>query len=219
MLRMIASGLALSVALTGAAAAENFEVKMLNRGDAGRMIFEPGFLRIAVGDTVKFIAEDRSHNAESIPEMIPEGAAVFAGRRRARRLPPRLGIPNRTRASVRIPRRPSRHRHRRRWTACAGVAGPHDYRPGRPRRRGNRIPNRTERLQHLHSHSANHRGRSTLARIARSSRPNQELRAHAPCRRWRYGQDLDRLGSSLLMKTTRETCDPFTDSDVPGYFG
>ena len=80
MLRMIASGLALSVALTGAAAAENFEVKMLNRGDAGRMIFEPGFLRIAVGDTVKFIAEDRSHNAEPIPEMIPEGAAVFAGR-------------------------------------------------------------------------------------------------------------------------------------------
>ena len=80
MFRMIASGLALSLALTGAAAAENFEVKMLNRGDAGRMIFEPAFLRIAIGDTVKFIAEDRGHNAESIAEMMPEGAEVFEGR-------------------------------------------------------------------------------------------------------------------------------------------
>ncbi|MFT4743157.1 MAG: pseudoazurin [Yoonia sp.] len=80
MFRMIASGLALSVALTGAAAAEDFEVKMLNRGDAGRMIFEPAFLRIAVGDTVKFIAEDRGHNAESIADMMPEGAAGFEGR-------------------------------------------------------------------------------------------------------------------------------------------
>tara|TARA_R110002051_G_scaffold68059_2_gene122738 strand:- start:3150 stop:3572 length:423 start_codon:yes stop_codon:yes gene_type:complete len=77
---MIASSLALSVALTGAAAAEIFEVQQLNRGDAGMMVFEPGFLRIAVGDTVNFIATDRSHNAESIPEMMPEGAAEFSGK-------------------------------------------------------------------------------------------------------------------------------------------
>lgn len=80
MFRMIASGLALSVALSGAAFAEDFEVKMLNRGDAGTMIFEPAFLQIALGDTVKFIAEDRGHNAESIPEMMPEGAAEFEGK-------------------------------------------------------------------------------------------------------------------------------------------
>ena len=80
MFRMIASGLALSVALTGAAAAENFEVKMLNRGEAGRMIFEPDFLRVGIEDTVTFIAEDRGHNAESIPGMMPEGAAGFEGR-------------------------------------------------------------------------------------------------------------------------------------------
>lgn len=80
MFRMIASSLALSVALTGAAAAEIFEVQQLNRGDAGMMVFEPGFLRIAVGDTVNFIATDRSHNAESIPEMMPEGAAEFSGK-------------------------------------------------------------------------------------------------------------------------------------------
>ena len=80
MFRMISSSLALSVAFSGAAIAEDFEVKMLNRGDAGTMIFEPSFLRIAAGDTVKFIAEDRGHNAESIPEMMPEGGTEFEGK-------------------------------------------------------------------------------------------------------------------------------------------
>lgn len=80
MFRMIASGLSLSVALTGAAVAEDFEVKMLNRGEAGTMIFQPAFLQIATGDTVKFIAEDRGHNAESIAEMMPEGAEAFEGK-------------------------------------------------------------------------------------------------------------------------------------------
>ena len=86
MFRMIASGLALSVALTGAAAAEVFEVQQLNRGEAGTMVLEPGFLRIAVGDTVNFIATDRSHNAESIPELMPEGAVAFSGKMNSRQL-------------------------------------------------------------------------------------------------------------------------------------
>ncbi|MEN8840664.1 MAG: pseudoazurin [Octadecabacter sp.] len=80
MLRTIASTLALSIALTGSVSAENFDVQMLNRGDAGNMIFEPAFLRIAAGDTVTFLATDRGHNAESIPEMSPEGAEGFEGR-------------------------------------------------------------------------------------------------------------------------------------------
>jgi pseudoazurin len=80
MFRTLVSSLALSIALTGAAAAEDFEVKMFNRGDAGTMVFEPAFLRIAAGDTVTFIAEDRGHNAESIPEMLPEGAEEFSGK-------------------------------------------------------------------------------------------------------------------------------------------
>ena len=80
MFRMIASSLAVSLALTGVAAAEDFEVKMLNRGDGGTMIFEPAFLQIATGDTVTFVAEDRGHNAESIDGMIPEGATAFEGR-------------------------------------------------------------------------------------------------------------------------------------------
>tara|TARA_R110002072_G_scaffold41779_20_gene116910 strand:- start:1562 stop:1993 length:432 start_codon:yes stop_codon:yes gene_type:complete len=80
MFRTLIASTALIIALGGAAAAETFEVKMLNKGDAGRMIFEPASLRIATGDTVKFVAADKTHNAESIDGMIPEGAASFAGK-------------------------------------------------------------------------------------------------------------------------------------------
>ena len=80
MFRMIASSLAISVALTGAAVAEDFEVQMLNSGDAGPMVFEPAFLQVAPGDTVTFIATDRGHNAETIDGMMPEGAEGFEGR-------------------------------------------------------------------------------------------------------------------------------------------
>jgi pseudoazurin len=66
--------------MSGAAWAENFEVQMLNRGEAGNMIFEPAFVRLAPGDTVTFIPTDRGHNAESIPAMTPEGGTEFAGR-------------------------------------------------------------------------------------------------------------------------------------------
>lgn len=80
MFRTLAATIALSVAFSGAAAAEDFEVQMLNRGDAGNMIFEPAFLRVAAGDTVTFVPTDRGHNAESISEMTPEGAEGFEGR-------------------------------------------------------------------------------------------------------------------------------------------
>jgi pseudoazurin len=66
--------------MSGAAWAENFEVQMLNRGEAGNMIFAPAFLRLAPGDTVTFIPTDRGHNAESIPTMTPEGGTEFEGR-------------------------------------------------------------------------------------------------------------------------------------------
>jgi pseudoazurin len=80
MFRTLASTLVLTIALTGTAAAEGYEVQMLNRGEAGNMIFEPAFLQLAAGDTVTFIAADRGHNAEAIPEMTPEGAEGFEGR-------------------------------------------------------------------------------------------------------------------------------------------
>lgn len=80
MLKNLIVGLAMSGLLAGAALAETHEVHMLNRGDAGTMVFEPAFLAIAPGDTVHFLAVDRGHNAQSIAEMMPEGAEAFEGR-------------------------------------------------------------------------------------------------------------------------------------------
>jgi pseudoazurin len=62
------------------AAAAEVEVKMLNKGVEGMMVFEPALVKIEPGDTVKFVATDKSHNAESIKGMLPEGAASFVGK-------------------------------------------------------------------------------------------------------------------------------------------
>lgn len=62
------------------AQAETYEVKMLNRGTAGSMVFEPDYLVIKPGDRVKFVATQKSHNAATIDDMIPEGATPFKGK-------------------------------------------------------------------------------------------------------------------------------------------
>jgi pseudoazurin len=80
MFRTLLTSAAVLLAFGAMASAETFEVKMLNKGEGGRMIFEPAALRIAAGDTVKFLATDKGHNAESIKEMMPEGAAEFEGK-------------------------------------------------------------------------------------------------------------------------------------------
>lgn len=80
MFRTLLASAALIAALGGAAVAETFEVQMLNKGESGAMVFEPSGLRIAIGDTVKFVATDRGHNAESVKGMMPEGAEDFAGK-------------------------------------------------------------------------------------------------------------------------------------------
>ena len=57
----------------------SFEVKMLNQGQDGVMVFEPSLLKINVGDTVTFKATDAAHNSASIPGMIPNGASSWNG--------------------------------------------------------------------------------------------------------------------------------------------
>ena len=59
------------------ALAEVHEVKMLNRNDQGSMIYEPQFLRIAPGDSIKFLPTQPGHNAATIEGMLPEGAEPF----------------------------------------------------------------------------------------------------------------------------------------------
>jgi hypothetical protein len=62
-----------------AQAAEEHEVRMLNRGEAGIMVFEPAYLKIAPGDTVHFRAADRGHNAAAIDGMVPPGGESWSG--------------------------------------------------------------------------------------------------------------------------------------------
>jgi pseudoazurin len=69
----------LTLAAMPAGAAEH-EVKMLNKGAEGAMVFEPSLLKIAPGDTVRFLATDKGHNVLSIEGMSPEGAAPFKGK-------------------------------------------------------------------------------------------------------------------------------------------
>jgi len=74
--KMIAASLA-ALLLAPAAFAENFDVKMLNKGTEGAMVFEPAFVKAAAGDTVTFISTDKGHNAEGIKGMLPEGVEEF----------------------------------------------------------------------------------------------------------------------------------------------
>ncbi|PSC02648.1 pseudoazurin [Alsobacter soli] len=67
-------------ALCGAANAAEIEVKMLNKGADGTFVFEPALIKAQPGDTIKFVASDKGHNAESVDGMLPEGATAFIGK-------------------------------------------------------------------------------------------------------------------------------------------
>ncbi len=62
------------------AQAETYDVKMLNNGAEGPNIFEPSYLKIQPGDSVRFLPTQRGHNAASIKEMSPDGYKGFLGK-------------------------------------------------------------------------------------------------------------------------------------------
>jgi pseudoazurin len=68
------------ITMAGGAFATEVEVKMLNKGAEGAMVFEPALVKVAPGDTVKFIATDKGHNAETIKGMLPADAKPFLGK-------------------------------------------------------------------------------------------------------------------------------------------
>lgn len=74
--KLITTSLA-ALLLASVAYAENFDVKMLNKGAEGAMVFEPAFVKAAVGDTITFISTDKGHNAEGIDGMLPDGVEAF----------------------------------------------------------------------------------------------------------------------------------------------
>lgn len=67
-------------AVGGAADAAEFEVRMLNKGEAGPMVFEPAVVQAAPGDTIRFVPTDKSHNVEAIKGMLPDGVDPFKSR-------------------------------------------------------------------------------------------------------------------------------------------
>ena len=74
-------GVVSAVLLSISAQAAEFEVKMLNKGADGQvMMFEPAFLRVQPGDTVRCVPTDKGHDAETIPGMLPDGAQPFKGK-------------------------------------------------------------------------------------------------------------------------------------------
>lgn len=79
-LKTLVGAAMVSMAAGSLAMAADFEVHMLNKGADGVMVFEPGSIKVAKGDSVTFIPTDKSHNAETIDGLIPDGAAPFKGK-------------------------------------------------------------------------------------------------------------------------------------------
>lgn len=67
------------IAIAAPVAAKDITVQMKNMGKDGMMVFEPAFVKASVGDTVHFVPTDKSHNAETIVGMVPEGVPDTTG--------------------------------------------------------------------------------------------------------------------------------------------
>jgi len=76
-MKKVLFAVAMSITSSALFAAEHL-VKMANTGVDGSMVFEPGFLRVAKGDTVKFIKVDPAHNSAAI--VVPAGATAWKGK-------------------------------------------------------------------------------------------------------------------------------------------
>jgi pseudoazurin len=78
---LAAIGLAAMLAVPTTVFAADHQVLMVNKDSEGRpMQFEPAFLKVEPGDTVTFVAKDKGHNSEALPDKIPEGAQAWKGK-------------------------------------------------------------------------------------------------------------------------------------------
>lgn len=73
---LLALSLLFALGLVGAA---EHTVEMKNMGADGPMVFEPAVIKVAVGDTVKFVLVDQLHNSESVEGLTPEGSVTWQG--------------------------------------------------------------------------------------------------------------------------------------------
>tara|TARA_B110000967_G_C18791533_1_gene513599 strand:- start:651 stop:1097 length:447 start_codon:yes stop_codon:yes gene_type:complete len=80
-MRTLLLSAALLVGSSVAAFAETIEIQMLNENEAGeKMVFSQELIRAEVGDVIRFVPTDRSHNAQSAKGALPEGQEAFKGR-------------------------------------------------------------------------------------------------------------------------------------------
>lgn len=75
----ILSAFALSIAVAQTASAAEVVVEMLNRDKATNMaqVFKPGLVKVAKGDTVKWVATNPGHNVAFVAGGVPAGVAPF----------------------------------------------------------------------------------------------------------------------------------------------
>lgn len=78
--RTLVAAALLATGLAGAASAADIEIKMLNKGADGVMVFEPSFVQAQPGDVIHFVAVDKGHDVQSIKGMLPEGVEAFKGK-------------------------------------------------------------------------------------------------------------------------------------------
>ena len=80
-MRKLLLSAALIVVSSAAAFAETIEIQMLNVNEAGdKMVFSQELIRAKVGDVVKFVPTDKSHNAQSVKNALPDGQKKFKGK-------------------------------------------------------------------------------------------------------------------------------------------
>lgn len=78
--RTMFAAVALTALMLNGALAADHQVKMLNKGAKGEMVFEPDLVMAQVGDTVTFLPTDAGHLAQTTPGMLPAGGKQFQGK-------------------------------------------------------------------------------------------------------------------------------------------
>jgi len=76
----IVSAFVLSVVAAQTASAAEVVVEMLNRDKATNTmnVFKPGLVKVAKGDTVKWVATNPGHNVAFVPGGVPAGVSAFS---------------------------------------------------------------------------------------------------------------------------------------------
>jgi len=75
---MVAAGFCVA-ALAQPAVAKDIVVKMVTKGPTGAYAFEPALVKADVGDRIRYVPADATHNAEIIPGMVPAGFTAPKG--------------------------------------------------------------------------------------------------------------------------------------------